>query len=540
MLLRPGGAPSLAPMSRRPLLLVLGFAACAPLSPPLPAPAPAQAPPPEPTQAPPPEPAASAAPSAEPAPTQTKVAEPPPAKAKPRLYANAFPTRIYGRPKVDERLIGFLRYGSSVALRSTELVKGEHCKGGFYQIEPRGLVCNDRWVTLTPSAQFLEAAAAAAAKPGAMPYRYAWSDGAPMYNRVPTPDEQLRRERGFGAAGDKRKPFKKLRSTYEDRAELDPIEAKDPMPPFLLNGGKIGETRHGLVRETLRMGSMVAFNQVFAAPDGRPFLVSSDHTLVNPERVRIYHASTFHGTKLGGDVQLPLAFIRKTPKAQLRRDAAGELAPAGGTWPAKAFVRLTGTSVEVKHKRYLETRDRDDAGQALWIAEKDAAVMEAATKRPNGVKPGQKWVLISITRGTLVAYEDMTPVYATLQTPGRGGVPIKGHDLVADSTTPIGTFNITFKDKLSTMSPDKPGEPRTGWIADVPWTQYFDPPFALHAAFWHDRFGEPASAGCVNVAPVDAEWLFRWTDPQVPEEWLGATGAGAPENGPTTAIVIKA
>jgi lipoprotein-anchoring transpeptidase ErfK/SrfK len=134
----------------------------------------------------------------------------------------------------------------------------------------------------------------------------------------------------------------------------------------------------------------------------------------------------------------------------------------------------------------------------------------------------------------------MTPVYATLQTPGRGGIPIKGHDLVADSTTPIGTFNITFKDKLSTMSPDKPGEPRTGWIADVPWTQYFDPPFALHAAFWHDRFGEPASAGCVNVAPTDAEWLFHWSDPQVPEEWLGATGAGAPENGPTTAIVIKA
>jgi lipoprotein-anchoring transpeptidase ErfK/SrfK len=110
---------------------------------------------------------------------------------------------------------------------------------------------------------------------------------------------------------------------------------------------------------------------------------------------------------------------------------------------------------------------------------------------------------------------------------------------VQDSTTPLGTYNITFKDKVSTMSPDKPGDKRTNWIADVPYTQYFDPPFALHAAFWHDRFGEPTSAGCVNVSPIDAEVLFKWSDPPVPEEWQGATGAGAPENGPMTAVVIR-
>jgi len=69
-----------------------------------------------------------------------------------------------------------------------------------------------------------------------------------------------------------------------------------------------------------------------------------------------------------------------------------------------------------------------------------------------------------------------------------------------------------------------------------PYTQYFDPPFALHAAFWHDRFGEPTSAGCVNVSPADAQLLFEWSDPPVPEDWQGA---GARENGPMTAIVIR-
>jgi hypothetical protein len=68
--------------------------------------------------------------------------------------------------------------------------------------------------------------------------------------------------------------------------------------------------------------------------------------------------------------------------------------------------------------------------------------------------------------------------------------------------------------------------------------QYFNPPFALHAAYWHDRFGLPTSAGCINLSPIDAAWLFEWSDPHVPDGWQGATGSGAPENGPTTAIVV--
>ena len=88
------------------------------------------------------------------------------------------------------------------------------------------------------------------------------------------------------------------------------------------------------------------------------------------------------------------------------------------------------------------------------------------------------------------------------------------------------------------MSPDQ-GDERTFSIADVPHTLYFNPPFALHAAFWHERFGEPTSAGCVNLSPIDAEWVFEWSDPKLPEGWHGVTGAGAQrENGGVTAVVI--
>lgn len=464
---------------------------------------------------------------------------PAPAPPPPRLTSRGYVTWIYGRPKVDARYIGYIRNGSSVTLRSADLVPGEHCHGGFYAVAPRGFICNDHTVTLAPSPRFVETTAAATAAAGPLPYRYAFSDGAPMYSRVPTRDQQARAERGLGPAGDERRVRdKKHRSSYEDLATLDPIAPADALPPFLAHGGAAAEQRFGLVKEKLPPGSMLSFTRAFTA-EGRTFLLSADQTLVPADRVRLFHPSSFRGTRLGAEVKLPLAWMRATPKPQFRRLPSGEIEKLGAAWPVRSFVQLTGASVEQGKARYLETVDHDADGASLYLFEKDATVVEQAPRLANGVKPAQKWIVVSITQGTLVAYEGLTPVYATLMSPGRGGVPVKGRDNVEDSTTPLGTYNITFKDRATTMSPDKPGAPRTQWISDVPHTQYFDPPFALHAAYWHERFGEPTSAGCVNVAPLDAEALFAWSDPQVPPEWQGATGAGAPENGGMTAVVVR-
>ncbi|HWA77859.1 MAG TPA: L,D-transpeptidase, partial [Polyangiaceae bacterium] len=59
-------------------------------------------------------------------------------------------------------------------------------------------------------------------------------------------------------------------------------------------------------------------------------------------------------------------------------------------------------------------------------------------------------------------------------------------------------------------------------LRDVPYVQYFKDNYALHAAYWHDGFGAPRSHGCINLAPLDARWLFHWTDPPVPPAWHGA------------------
>ena len=59
-------------------------------------------------------------------------------------------------------------------------------------------------------------------------------------------------------------------------------------------------------------------------------------------------------------------------------------------------------------------------------------------------------------------------------------------------------------------------------IQDVPWVMYFARGYGLHGTFWHRSFGQKRSHGCVNLAPLDAEWLFFWTSPQVPAGWTAA------------------
>ena len=73
-------------------------------------------------------------------------------------------------------------------------------------------------------------------------------------------------------------------------------------------------------------------------------------------------------------------------------------------------------------------------------------------------------------------------------------------------------------------------------LKDVPYIQYFESGYALHAAYWHDVFGTPRSHGCVNLAPVDAHRIFMWTDPPVPEGWHSVTSGE--EMGEGSAVII--
>jgi lipoprotein-anchoring transpeptidase ErfK/SrfK len=59
-------------------------------------------------------------------------------------------------------------------------------------------------------------------------------------------------------------------------------------------------------------------------------------------------------------------------------------------------------------------------------------------------------------------------------------------------------------------------------MEDVPYVQFFDKGVALHGTYWHHDFGHVKSHGCVNLAPLDARWLFDFAGPRLPEGWIAA------------------
>jgi lipoprotein-anchoring transpeptidase ErfK/SrfK len=131
-------------------------------------------------------------------------------------------------------------------------------------------------------------------------------------------------------------------------------------------------------------------------------------------------------------------------------------------------------------------------------------------------KNGEKWIDINLTKQVLVAYEGTTPVYATLISSGEAGLG----DHETTTSTKRGIFRIHTKHITITMDSDTVGEEFE--LRDVPYVQYFEEGYALHGAYWHDRFGQPKSHGCINLSPEDARRLFWWTEPQVPPGWHGA------------------
>jgi len=141
-----------------------------------------------------------------------------------------------------------------------------------------------------------------------------------------------------------------------------------------------------------------------------------------------------------------------------------------------------------------------------WLRASDLAALRrpVTSPRPAVVGPTERWIDVDLASSTLVAYEGDRPVFATLVSAGIGrpGSPI---------ATPPGVHRIFAKLPSSDMS----NFGHTGVVPydyeAVPNVQYFSGSVALHGALWHDRFGVPASHGCVNLAPADAERLFGFT-----------------------------
>lgn len=479
------------------------------------------------------------------APAAEAVATTPEAKPdnRPRIGALGPHTWVYKRAEFIKPALGKLRIGTSVVLKSPDPVPGRGCPGGWYEVEPRGFVCNDNTATLDLDDPYYRALAVSAPKAGRWPYSYAHSDGAPMYSRVPTPEEWEKAERRFGKKGFK--PLGAWAKGHEELISTEPIAPKDEVPYFL-EGGKRSAPGGNynvnvLVWKTIPAGSMLAYSRAFEM-HGRTWLLTPDTMVVPADRVSHMRRSEFEGVYFDrSSLKLPFAWNRThSPVPKYRRQDDGSFVKTDETVPPKTPMEITGE--EVKHDGWVYYELRNEPGVYMGRSTKPSldypvTVTRQAEKPPRGVPADGKWLDVRIVPGTLTAYVGTRPVLATLFSPGKGGPPVPGLDHEKYATTATGFFPVEWKERVATMSNEK-GEPKVLWFTDVPHQQYLRAPLAMHVAYWHEDFGIRKSAECVNISPKDGEFLFGFTEPQIPEGWNAVRpGDGF---GKSTPIRVKA
>ncbi len=233
-------------------------------------------------------------------------------------------------------------------------------------------------------------------------------------------------------------------------------------------------------------------------------LVDDTRRVVKEADVRRFQPSSLEGRDLA-NVPLPsegtLAWVVAWPSAALLETAHPDAKPSG--------------KLEFQTTIVLDDEPTRRRGKNFYPLHDGSGWVEAAKVRRyipadaiEGVADDAVWVDVEITQQTLTLWRGQTPVFVTLISSGTGKNP-----------TPLGLYRMESKHALTDMR-SKPGDDDAYHVEAVPWAMYFEGRFALHGAYWHNRFGNRLSHGCVNLAPKDAKRVFDALGPPLPNGWL--------------------
>jgi lipoprotein-anchoring transpeptidase ErfK/SrfK len=403
---------------------------------------------------------------------------------------------------------GYLRAGAIVDTRGPA-IKNEGCPGGWYRVNPRGFVCVGKGATLDQNHPVVKAMSVPPKRGEGLPYIYAMASEEPpfLYFRLPSMDEMEHLEGG----GLKNRSLN-WRGRETARGTIGLLGTVEGPPSFLSPTAPL-EKPYG-VKQNLHYAvhagrsapdAGFALERVFEW-EGRVFGLTTELDVIALDRTRLVKPSVFHGVELGEGEDLPVAMVENGSVSTVRPGSSSS-EKAGSLYQRREWIKFTGQRCPVAPSLH-ETRDGG------CVAQVGLRVIKPRENFPSFATGSRKWVDISILQQSLVAYVGRKAEYVTLVSTGRGmlGDPEKTF------ASPQGTFMIHDKHVAVTMdgSEDKADSYA---LLDVPFVQYFHKGYALHGTYWHDEYGRVRSHGCINLAPIDAAWMFEWTDPPVPQHW---------------------
>jgi L,D-transpeptidase catalytic domain len=403
--------------------------------------------------------------------------------------------------------------------------------------------------------------------------------------------------RGIAAPGLAAKPGFRASPTLSEIELFGGKTAAGPIPFWLDGGRKIPNVsgysvpEYAYFADRVRRKTGLSFVDAFDTEDEgvhRQFAVSVDMRLIPISKLKPDSASPFHGMEINEKTPLPLGWVNKTDVTTYKLIKGKDEARPAEAIPRRAVVPLSGNvRIKAGGRFYQTARDK-----TVWLRAEDIGVVDKPQVWPDFADKGEKWIDVSIAQQVLVLYEGRKPVYATLVSTGRdklgdpketlstlrgtfrlqskhiaaamdseenssvsGGSRGHGAKLSAnaDETTErlkkaeASGSSLNAEDKRRLANINKGRDPEYGItmrrgssdfeLRDVPWIQYFASGYALHGAYWHDVFGIARSHGCINLAPIDARYVFQWTDPPIPKGWHGIN-VGA-DMGEGTGVVVR-
>ncbi len=448
-----------------------------------------------------------------------------------KLAALAWETRVYEEPRASSKLLGYVRAGGIVAAADSS-TPGDDCRGQWRAVSPVGYVCVEPGNATLDLQAPLVVALSHRPDPGEhLPYMYGIvRRNGPLYSRLPTRAEAEAAEPGLDARmqswlATQGEDGASFRYDYWLRGKSDPsppaldlwrTQATREVPDWLGAGklapGNLSGLKHGddlVVGMTKNHNGFALLDT--AVLDGRRYGITTDLVVFPVDRMRPIEGSAFHGYRIPEDVAFPFALVR-------RENAVAYVTHHGAMVKAHEVARRAAIPLN-GHQRFSEGVLYFQATDGTWLSDRFVSRIDGVKKMPKWALDGERWLDVSITKQVLLAYEGTKPVYATLVSSGEAGLS----DPQTSKSTVRGIFRIHTKHLTTTMSSEVVGEEFE--LKDIPYVQYFEDGYALHAAYWHDDFGTPRSHGCINLSPEDARWLFSWTEPQLPRGWHGVRKA---------------
>lgn len=492
-----------------------------------------------------------------------------------RIFAKRFVVPVRAAPSRDAERIGYLRGGAVLMAKTAEPVGNDRCRGGWYELTTGGYVCNGRMVIAFEGERLPQVRGRQPDRDAPLPYEYGFvRSRVPQYRNLPS-DEEAAEYEGYRIPGAEPEGSMDPAPMEASAMEASPMDAaamvsamatsmsgatmapsamaeamaatpmvspmgmgapnpadEAPSAPDEAPGGNAeleeeedegptlaslqGEDDTILMRWLMR-GFYVSLDRDFRR-GGRRYWRTQANGFVPYRAVMKREGSEFQGVALSDEVTLPYAWTLSS------RDRYYTRADNGRFRRGRSVDYHHGFAVkeEVEDGRYTYLRedlaaDEGEEAESRWYRARDVRVARAV-EPPSEIGPDDKWIEVNLAEQTLVLYDGRTPVYATLVS---SGLPDRRNLPERDFETLPGLFRVKSKHLTDTMDGDTAVDGPYS-VDDVPYVMYFELAYALHSAFWHNRFGRPKSHGCVNLSPLDARHVFNWAEPPLPEGWHSA------------------